>query len=620
MVANQRRLALIVIGAVVVAGIGGVLAGRAIKSPDQIAAETKAPNASLITVPVEKRGLSADLVVRGTARHSAPAAVTLATSLLKPPGGTFTSLPAPGAEIADGAVALVAAGRPVFTFAGALPSYRDITVGVSGPDVRQLQEALVRLGINPGRTDGVYDARSAAAVATFYDRSGWAPFGLTDSQRKDLQFARDAALSAEDRRLQALLAVEQARGTSRSSTRAAAAALADARSRLSAARTVQSNASALLRIASANERRDNAAARAEVIAKSTLRDAAAADLRAAQTDRNNPPPNATQAELDALQQAVDDAQIVLDQANADLDAARANQDAVRISGAANVDQATNDLSQATSDVAAAVEEVARAQASYDDAVAADTSAGGSSTEVSILNAIAAVAARQAAAAQADYSELASKSGVQVPADELLFFPSMPLRVDEVNAKPGELIKDSFMTLSGLQLVIDSSVTPQDAKLVTKGAKVVIEETDLKVNTTGTVTFLADRPGTNGVDSSRFYLEVTPIDAPPQLIGASVKLSISVKSTSGEVLAVPSSALTIGADGSTRVQVLRPDNRTDYVDVNAGLAAQGLVEVTVRSGNLQAGDLVVVGFEGAGKGVASGGRSTNAPTQNASVGG
>jgi multidrug efflux pump subunit AcrA (membrane-fusion protein) len=624
MVANQRRLALIVIGAVVVAGIAGVLAGRAIKSPDQIAAETKAPNASLITVPVEKRGLSADLIVRGTARHSAPAAVTLATSLLKPPGGTFTTLPAPGAEIADGSLALVAAGRPVFTFAGALPSYRDITVGVSGPDVRQLQEALLRLGIDPGRTDGVYDARSAAAVATFYERSGWAPFGLTDSQRKDLQLARDSALAAEDRRLQAVLAVEQARGSSRSSTKAAQAALADARARLTAARTVQRSASALVRTAGAEERRDNAVARADVIAKSTARDAAAADLRTAIANRNNAPANATQAELDALQQAVDDAQIVLDQANADLDAARATQDAVRIAGAANVERANNDAIQAANDVAALSDEVDQAQANLDEARAADASAGGSSSELRILNAIAAVAARQAAAAQADYGELASKSGVQVPADELLFFPAMPLRVDEVNAKPGELIKDSFMTLSGLQLVIDSSVTPQDAKLVTKGAKVVIEETDLKVNTTGTVTFLADRPGTNGVDSSRFYLEVTPVDAPPQLLGASVKLSISVKSTTGAVLAVPSSALTIGADGSTRVQVLRSDNRTDYVDVNAGLAAQGLVEVTVRNGSLEAGDLVVVGFEGAGKGVASGGKSNDASTQNAgssaSVGG
>jgi multidrug efflux pump subunit AcrA (membrane-fusion protein) len=439
---------------------------------------------------------------------------------------------------------------------------------------------------------------------------------LTDSQRKDLQLARDSALSAEDRRLQAKLAVEQARGTSRSSSKSAEAALADARARLNAARSAQRNAGVVVRSAGADERRDNAVALAEVNVKSTARNQATAALRTAQTDLNNAPSNASQAQLHAWQQAVDDAQIALDQANVELDAARASQDAVRINARANVERANIDAAQAANDVAAVSDEVDAAQANLDEARAADTSRGGSSTEAGILNAIVSVATRQAVASQADYAELASKSGVQVPADELLFFPAMPLRVDEVNAKPGELIKDSFMTLSGVQLVIDSAVTPQDAKLVTKGAKVVIEESDLKINTTGTVTQLADRPGTNGVDSSRFYLEVTPADAPTQLLGASVKLSISVKSTTCEVLAVPSSALTIGADGSTRVQVLRSDNRTDFVDVNAGLAAQGLVEVTVRSGILQAGDLVVVGLEGSGKGLASASPTTEPPAQNA----
>jgi hypothetical protein len=78
-------------------------------------------------------------------------------------------------------------------------------------------------------------------------------------------------------------------------------------------------------------------------------------------------------------------------------------------------------------------------------------------------------------------------------------------------------------------------------------------------------------------------------------------------------------LTIGADGSTRVQVLRGDGRTDFVDVNAGLAAQGLVEVTVRRGVLDAGDLVVVGFEGSGKGLASG-SSTSSGTEPGQIAG
>jgi hypothetical protein len=159
-----------------------------------------------------------------------------------------------------------------------------------------------------------------------------------------------------------------------------------------------------------------------------------------------------------------------EQAAVELDAARATQDAVRVNGRATVERANIDAAQAADEVAAVADEADAAQVSLDEARAADTSRVGSSTEAGLLNAIVAVATRQAAAAQGDYAELASKSGVQVPADEMLFFPAMPLRVDEVNAKPGELIKDSFMTLSGVQLVIDSAVTPQDAKLVAKGPR------------------------------------------------------------------------------------------------------------------------------------------------------
>jgi len=81
---------------------------------------------------------------------------------------------------------------------------------------------------------------------------------------------------------------------------------------------------------------------------------------------------------------------------------------------------------------------------------------------------------------------------------------------------------------------------------------------------------------------------------PQLVGTSVKLTISVKSTKGKVLAVPPSALSIGGDGNSRLQVLR-GGRTVTVTVVPGLAAEGLVEVKPERGQeLRAGDLVIVG--------------------------
>ena len=79
-----------------------------------------------------------------------------------------------------------------------------------------------------------------------------------------------------------------------------------------------------------------------------------------------------------------------------------------------------------------------------------------------------------------------------------------------------------------------------------------------------------------------------------LVGASVKLTIAVKSTKGLVLAVPANALSVGGDGDSRVQVRR-GGRTTLVKVVPGLAAQGLVEVRpAGSAALAPGDLVIVG--------------------------
>ena len=89
----------------------------------------------------------------------------------------------------------------------------------------------------------------------------------------------------------------------------------------------------------------------------------------------------------------------------------------------------------------------------------------------------------------------------------------------------------------------------------------------------------------------------PGTAPSQLVGASVKLTVSVKSTEKAVLVVPVTALSVGADGTSRVQVQRAGGRAEYVTVAPGLAAQGLVEVRPVRGKLEPGDLVIVGERG-----------------------
>jgi hypothetical protein len=232
--------------------------------------------------------------------------------------------------------------------------------------------------------------------------------------------------------------------------------------------------------------------------------------------------------------------------------------------------------------------------------------------------IIAAAMRELSRVQGEYTRLAARSGIQVPADEILFFPQTPVRVDSVAARSGDQLNGPLMTVSNTRLAIDSSLSPQEDDLVKRGDRVRIEEQDLRISISGRVASVADRPGTNSnFDPGRTYFEVTPFNAPAALVGASVKLSIAVQSTQGEVLAVPVNALSVGADGRERVQIDRGSGRTALVLVRTGLRAQGFVEVSPRNaGELKAGDLVVVGTRGGA--AAKGPTGSNSPLAPAGV--
>jgi hypothetical protein len=360
------------LAAVVVAAALGWLAGRNIRSPAEIAARTDAPEALPIVVPVERRVLSSTVVVRGTVGYGAPRPIVLPRSAAKQGNVILTIAPARGAMLNEGNVAMTVSGRPAFVMQGAQPVYRDMVIGAVGDDVRQLEEALVRLGFDPGAPEGIYDGATTNAVRAWYARSGWAPFDAPEGL-----------------------------------------------------------------------------------------------------------------------------------------------------------------------------------------------------------------------------------GAVVPADEVVFFPSLPARVDDVTLQPGNDVSGPVMTVTGSELIVSAALALDDAKLVRVGTPVTLEEPDLGLEAAGVVRQMADTPGTQGVDAQRYYLEVLPIFPPPSLARTSVVMTIPVASTEGEVLAVPVAALSVSADGKTRVEVETKRHATRSVVVEPGLAAQGLVAVTPVRGRLAAGDLVVVGVSGSG---------------------
>ncbi len=102
-------------------------------------------------------------------------------------------------------------------------------------------------------------------------------------------------------------------------------------------------------------------------------------------------------------------------------------------------------------------------------------------------------------------------------------------------------------------------------------------------------------GTDGVDGYHVYFEILVDKTPTALDGFSLRLTIPIKSTREAVTAVPVSALSLAADGTSRVQV---DNHgaLEFIVVDPGLSADGFVEVTPVKGTLAPGQLVVVGYE------------------------
>ena len=190
----------------------------------------------------------------------------------------------------------------------------------------------------------------------------------------------------------------------------------------------------------------------------------------------------------------------------------------------------------------------------------------------------------------------AQRGVQLPADEMVFVPLTPVRVSELLAGVGSPPDGALLKVTGSQVVIDGSVPLEQAALVKAGSQVIIDEPALGINAIGRVARIADRPGTDGADAFHVAFQVAVDDPPPTLVGASVRLTVPIESTPGAGLTVPVSAVSTGADGAPRVQKWI-DSGVDFVPVKTGLSADGYVSVTAPSGDLAAGDSVVVGFEG-----------------------
>ena len=423
--------------------------------------------------------------------------------------------------------------------------YRDLGPGLTGEDVRQLEAALARLGIDAGPVDGTYDSATENAVSAFYQRAGYSPFVANSEQLAAIRTLQTESNSSQIDVIGALDSV----GAAEAALNAADAAHARA---LRNAQDAEAALTAAVGTANAN---DQAA-----VAAQNARQTALSALIASGT--------ATPPEIAA--------------AESELALARATVQATKLTGDREVTAAQTAVAAARDEVSNTLRDVRTA-------------------EQAIGNADAALGIRseQANLTASDLARARQQAGVQVPADELIFISSTPVRVSE-SAPRTDQTSGPRIVVTNATVAVDGSLRLEEAALAEPGMRVSIDEPDLGIEASGVISRVADAPGTNGVDGFHVYFEIVVDGAPASMVGASVRLTVPVESTGGTVLAVPVGAVTLSSDGSSRVQ--RDEQGTlEYVTVKPGLSADGYVAVTPIDSRLEAGDLVVVGFNQPGTG-------------------
>ena len=157
----------------------GAVTALAVRGGGAAAATPPTP-VRMATAEIVRTDLSTQTLTAGTLGY-APT-----RPLVNELAGTYTWLPAAGSLIEPGHVLYQVDNQPVVLMAGALPAWRDFSLGMTaGPDVAQLQRGLIAAGYASGlltAPTGNFDQLTADAVARWqarhdYPVTGQVPLG-----------------------------------------------------------------------------------------------------------------------------------------------------------------------------------------------------------------------------------------------------------------------------------------------------------------------------------------------------------------------------------------------------------------------------------------------------------
>jgi peptidoglycan hydrolase-like protein with peptidoglycan-binding domain len=170
---SRRALIWLALGAAIAAAVGAWLWVSSTTT-----ARAPAKSGPVATAEVTRTTLTATEVWDGTLGRGTP--FTVAFQGAGSPSGseqegpstesgqaTITRLPDQGEIIARGDELYRVNERPVTLLLGTIPMYRDLAPGNSGPDVRQLEANLQKLGYAGFAADNQYSSSTATAVRTW---------------------------------------------------------------------------------------------------------------------------------------------------------------------------------------------------------------------------------------------------------------------------------------------------------------------------------------------------------------------------------------------------------------------------------------------------------------------
>lgn len=188
---------------------------------------------------------------------------------------------------------------------------------------------------------------------------------------------------------------------------------------------------------------------------------------------------------------------------------------------------------------------------------------------------------------------ARSASVQIPLDEVVFVPELPANVVSVHVEVGDVPADgsALLDLATGEVRIRTIVPATQIAGIEVGARVAILDEASGTTLDAEVVALAAEPSS---DSGRLEhdLELRPLRTANDLVGRNVRVTFTLSSSSGAVLAVPITAVWTG-DGDNVFVTVSDGGTTRDIGVTPGIVVGGWVEIIEADEALHEGDAVIV---------------------------